>query len=390
MTRAPDQVIETAEHIEETAAGWVTRIDLHGTPDEWARLDAWLAASPRHRAAFLRLSVAWRRADQLRHLASLGTAVDEDLLDPRRWASLPEEADLAESLPAAPAPADSVVDLASRRTEPHELHMQGLRALGAEPRETVRSLRLSARGSRIAASFIVALVLATGGYVGWQLMNPRETSTYATAVGEFRSIALSDGSVLTLNTDTVATVELSGNHRVVELERGEAVFAVAHDTSRPFDVHAGKLVVRAVGTQFSVRKLDELSADVLVAEGKISINPPSSSTYGVGSYMTVRNGRISATLLPQSDINARLEWTTTQRLSFKGATVSEVVAELNRYNARKIVIQAPGLAEQQIGGSFKARDPEGFVSALENQFPVHARLVSRGSGDIISVEGGAR
>src|SRR6185312_7486227 len=124
MTRAHEEVIETAEHIEETAAGWVTRIDLHGTPDEWARLDAWLAASPRHRAAFLRLSVAWRRADQLRHLASLGSEVDEDLLDPHRWTHLPEDTDLPESRPLTAAPRGPAVDLASRRTEPHELHLQ--------------------------------------------------------------------------------------------------------------------------------------------------------------------------------------------------------------------------------------------------------------------------
>ena len=388
MTRAPDQVIETAEHIEQTAAGWVTRIDLHGTPDEWARLDAWLAASPKHRAAFLRLSVAWRRADQLRRLASLGTRVDENLLDPHRWESLPEEPAVTESPPAPPA-ARPASDLASRRTGPHELHLQGLRELHAEPHQSARSLRLSARASRMAASFVVALVLATGGYVGWQVLNPLEKQMYSTTVGEYRRIPLQDGSVLALNTDSVARVEISGNHRVVNLERGEAQFTVAHDKARPFDVRAGGVVVRAVGTQFVVRKHDEFSIDVLVTEGKISLNPPSSSTLGVGSYTTVRNGRVATALLPQSDINDRLEWTTTQRLSFKGATVSEVVAELNRYNDVKIVIQAPGLAEQHIGGSFQARDPDGFVTALEHQFPVHARHLSRGSGDIISVEGGA-
>lgn len=384
MTRAHDQVIETAEHIEETAASWVTRIDLHGTPDQWARLDAWLAASPRHRAAFLRLSVAWRRADQLRRLASLGTEVDADLLDPHRWASI--TAEHAAPSPTADVAPSEVVDLALRRTEPHALHLQGLRALGAEPREPRRSFRLSARASRIAASFVVALVLATGGYLGLQMLNPHDTETYSTAVGEFRSIPLKDGSVLALNTDSVVRVELSGNHRVVILERGEALFTVAHDTRRPFDVYAGNLVVRAVGTQFSVRKRDESSADVLVAEGRISINPPSSSTLGVGSYTKVRNGHVSTTLLQLGDISEHLEWTTTRRLAFKDATVSEVAAELNRYSVRKIVIRAPGLAAQHIGGTFQAGDNEGFVSALVRAYGVHARHLTRGSEELISVE----
>jgi len=388
MTRAHEEVIETAEHIEETAAGWVTRIDLHGTPDEWARLDAWLAASPRHRAAFLRLSVAWRRADQLRHLASLGTEVDEDLLDPHRWAALPVDAEPCASPEVAEAKRSPAVDLASRRTEPHVLHLQGLRASGAEPREpAARSFRLSARGSRIAASFVVALVLATGGYVGWQLVDPHETTTYSTLVGEFRSIPLSDGSTLALNTDTVVKVELSGNHRVVDLERGEALFTVAHDTSRPFDVRAGNIVVRAVGTRFSVRKRDESSADVLVAEGRISINPPSSSTFGVGSYMRVRDGHIDTTQLAPDDISARLHWTDSpSRLFFADATVSEVAAELNRYSVRKIVIGSPRLAEQHIGGVFRAGEPEAFVAALERTNGVRARHLRQGSEDIIIVE----
>ncbi len=390
MTRAPEQLIETAEQIEQTAAGWVTRIDLYGTPDEWARLDAWLAASPKHRAAFLRLSVAWRRADQLKNLAALGTDVDADLLDPNRWSSLPEEKVAPEPPPQRQSAPGAIVDLASRRLEPHELHQQGLRALGAEPRESQRAPRqLSARGSRIAASFVVALTLAAGSvFAGWKLLDRHDTQTYTTTVGEFRRITLTDGSVLALNTDSAARVDMSGTHRVVELERGEALFTVAHDKTRPFDVHSGKVVVRAVGTQFSVRKRDETSADVLVSEGKIAINPPSSSTFGMGSYMKVRNGRITTALLPASDISDRLWWVTTQRLTVKGATVSEVVAELNRYNLRKIEIQAPGLAEQNIGGTFRTGDPEGFVSALERITPIRVRHLTRGSEEIISVEKG--
>jgi transmembrane sensor len=325
----------------------------------------------------------------LKNLAALGNEVDEDLLDPNRWSELPDEKVTAEPPVTRHAPRSTVVDLASHRSEPHELHQQGLRALGAEPRESHRLPRLSARGSRMAASFIVALVLAAGGvFAGYKLVDRQDVETYTTAVGEFRRIPLSDGSVLGLNTDSVVRVDMSGTHRVVELQRGEALFTVAHDATRPFDVHSGAVVVRAVGTQFSVRKRDETSADVLVSEGRISINPPSSSTFGMGSYMKVRNGRISTTLLPANDITDRLWWVTTQRLTVKGATVSEVVAELNRYNVSKIVIQAPGLAEQNIGGTFRTGDPEGFVSALERIAPIRVRHLTRGSEEIISVEKG--
>jgi transmembrane sensor len=390
MTRAHDSVIETAEHIEQTAAGWVTRIDLRGTPDEWARLDTWLAANPRHRAAFLRLSVAWRRADQLRGLAELRGEVDEDLLDPARWThSAQDTASSSEPL-AVPASSQGPGPLDSHRSPSHQLHLHELRAAGARPRARRRVYRLSARASRIAASFVALAVLVAAGAGGWLALNRNDTETYATAVGEFRRIPLKDGSVLTLNTDSTATVIFSASRRKVELARGEALFKVAHDTARPFDVQAGSALVRAVGTEFSVRLRNDSAADILVSEGRIAINPPSSLTFAAGTLARVRSGRIDASTLPSSDITRRLEWTSpAQRLSFQDATVAEVVAELNRYNTRQIVL-APDLAQQHIGGVFQARDLDGLTAALEHMFPVHTRHLSRASGvEIISVENGA-
>src|SRR5262245_9770486 len=95
MTRTQDDFEDgckrRANDIEEQAAQWVARIDLRGTPEEWTALDAWLNTSPRHRAALLRLSVAWRRADELKKLAPPSGVVDPDLLDPARWRAEPSD-----------------------------------------------------------------------------------------------------------------------------------------------------------------------------------------------------------------------------------------------------------------------------------------------------------
>ena len=386
MTRAHDQVIETAEHIEEAAAAWVTRIDLRGTPDEWTRLDAWLAASPRHRAAFLRLSVAWRRLDQLKGLALTGSEVDADLLDPARWSAASE--DIAAALPEAPPPQPPLrgdVEVTARHSEPHQVHLDGLRMLGARSREHSRSYRLSARGSRLAASLVAALVLAAGGYGGWLALNRGHTESYSTAVGEFRRIPLQDGSTLALNTDTKVSVTFSRGHRKVELAQGEALFSVAHDTSRPFDVQAGSTVVRAVGTQFAVRRLEDSSVDVYVSEGRVSINPPSSPTFAAGTVAYVRNGHVDARAVSRNDITDSIAWTA-QRLVFKGETLAKVVEEFNRYNLRKLVVPAPALAQQHIGGSFPANDPDGFAISLERFLGVHARHDMRDGVEVILLE----
>jgi ferric-dicitrate binding protein FerR (iron transport regulator) len=70
----------TAGHVEQTAAEWIVRIERDGSPENCRALDVWLAERPRHRAAFLRLSAAWRRADCLRKLAPPGKPPDPDLL----------------------------------------------------------------------------------------------------------------------------------------------------------------------------------------------------------------------------------------------------------------------------------------------------------------------
>ena len=67
---------------EQAAAEWVVRVDRDRTVRTSRALAAWLSDSPRHRAAFLRISLAWRRADALRRVAVPDEEPDPDLLAP--------------------------------------------------------------------------------------------------------------------------------------------------------------------------------------------------------------------------------------------------------------------------------------------------------------------
>jgi ferric-dicitrate binding protein FerR (iron transport regulator) len=57
-----------SQRIEETAARWVVLLDGEPSASHMRELSEWLAVRARHRAAFLRLSVAWRQMDRLRAL----------------------------------------------------------------------------------------------------------------------------------------------------------------------------------------------------------------------------------------------------------------------------------------------------------------------------------
>jgi transmembrane sensor len=411
MTKTQGDADGRANEIEQQAAQWVARIDLRGTPEEWTALDAWLNTSPRHRAAFLRLSVAWRRADELKKLAPLNGVVDPDLLDPARWkpepiddlgpASRPaEHADsrstAARSLRVVastenPTPADNGWAAArlyrSRDDAPAN---DDADMFTHEVSGGVRRFRALAT-SRLAASVTVLAITTLGGVGAWYAVEQRNTQTYSTHVGEFHRVLLEDGSSIQLNTDTEVRVRYSARYRHVDLMRGEALFQVAKNKAKPFDVEAGETTVRAVGTAFSVR-LHEAGAnervDVVVSEGRIAINPPSTQTYPAGSVATVRNGRVDATMAEEDDITSKLAWTT-GRLMFQGEKLSDVVDELNRYNQRKLQVTDPDIAELRIGGTFQATDPDGFARALGATFGIKSRLVPRSfGGDMITLDSG--
>ena len=347
----------------------MARVDQRKSPEVDAALDGWLAENPRHRAAFLRLSVAWRRADELRKLAPLNGEVDEDLLDPARWNGLEPDDDVLEG------------SVAAVRAE-HEESLRSRWHRFAANRAPLRSVRL-------AASLAVLAVAGLVGFGGWYTFAQSGVETYVTRVGDFHRFALPDGSSVALNTNSEVRVRYTRTLREVQLVRGEALFEVAKNPSRPFDVEAGDTTVRAVGTAFSVRIRDQDRVDVVVSEGRIAINPPSQQTFAAGSVATVRNGRVVATVVSEDDINSRLSWTAS-RLRFKDAALSEVADEFNRYNARRLVVPDPRVAAIRIGGTFNATDPDAFADTMARMADLRVvRVDGRFGADVIRLESSA-
>jgi transmembrane sensor len=361
MTRAHEQTQtpkeqkpSTADEIEQQATEWLIRVDRDGAPDVSRALAAWLSANPRHRAAFLRISTAWRRADALRRLADPDEEPDIDLLAPER------------------PPASESITEPSRAESPAPL-----KPLRSEPQQRPRTWQVA-----IAAALAVVFSITI---TAWITHDAAATQTYATAVGEFHRIPLSDGSSISLNTNSKVRVAYAASQRRIELLQGEAQFDVARDAKRPFVVNAGNTVVRAVGTAFVVRLRNEESVDVLVSEGRVAINPPSQTLVSAGQMALIRDHLIVTRDI--DDISRRTAWTQGM-LIFSGETLAEAVAEFNRYNRRQLVIDDPAIARRTIGGQFKASNPEGFASALEKIVGVDARVHEDTSGGEIRLSRG--
>ncbi len=243
--------------------------------------------------------------------------------------------------------------------------------------EHPRRSRSSARRRRQAAAALAAGLILAAGWIAWRA---RGQVTYRTAVGEVASYQLEDRSVIFLNAASELSLDYTRALRRVVLSSGEASFEVAEDPHRPFVVECGATRVTAVGTEFVVRRVADVTtvtvlAGQVVVEGEFDLPPgddPVDSTAGPSERRALPLGP-KQRLAVEDSRRARLTTVETfeavswrqRRLIFDSERLEEVAAEFNRFNAQAIVIEDAGLRELRISGVFEANDPQSLLAFLE-------------------------
>lgn len=214
---------------------------------------------------------------------------------------------------------------------------------------------------------LAASAVAVGAFA-WLLLSRPTISEYTTAVGEQRTVALADGSTVFLNTDSDVRVALSGHLRRIELIRGEALFSVSHDRSRPFEVHALQGVTTAVGTQFDV-ELTHGGAAVSVLEGTVTVGAGATGAAAPALAVAAGNGIGYTTEGMLSELHpaevGRIQGWRTQHIVFNDVPLDTALAEYNRYTHTPIVLSNPALGARHINGVFHIGDEAAFLSALD-------------------------
>jgi transmembrane sensor len=252
------------------------------------------------------------------------------------------------------------------------------------------------RGAAAAAIALTALALSTV----WSTRDGERfglSKTYRTAHGEQSVARLPDGSVLTLNTESQVTVRFTGRERVVEVERGQALFQVAHDAQRRFRVLAGSAEVVAVGTQFDVYR-KPATAIVTVVAGSVAIYAGPPTVEGPGSGFPGRAVRVGAGFqvtiagqnigVPQPiDTWAAVAWLRRQ-IAFESVPLGDVAAEFNRYGSIALEIDDQALRAMPISGVFSAYDTESFAAFIQTlngvaveRTPSRIRIISTRTAD---------
>jgi transmembrane sensor len=371
MTMSWEMSTERTQEIEDAASDWLIRRDSGAwTHEDQACFEDWLAGSTLHRVAFLRLERTWEDAARLK---ALGAGVRDELPPPRgRWNLSPFFESRDQAVEPEHGEPTLVAETREDNDDPEDTLLDGetLNAGVSEPiRAPATGEARSRRPFRIGTlSLAASLLLAVG--VGAYVWVVPEGGRYATPIGGVASVAMTDGSRVTLNTDTEIRVSLTLTERRVDLRRGEAFFEVAKDPKRPFVVSAGGKRVIAVGTQFSVRR-DAEDVEVVVTEGKVRVEDAGETVLTPGSIAHAGDAGVLVQRKTIPEAQEHLSWRTGV-LMFRDETLGEAVAEFNRYNVRQIVIADPKVADLRIEGNFRATNVDAFVRLLESGFPVHA------------------
>jgi transmembrane sensor len=333
VTLMPDRATIAAE-----ASAWIAQMDgTEPSPEDLAALREWMNRSAQHRAEIERLSALWDDLNVLTLLAVPPPGRREKLFR-RRFGH-----------PAAVAATACIVVL-------------GIAA-------GVWQWRLGGVAQ-----------LATGS--GSDGIAPH-TIAYSTIIGQQRTIDLADGSLVTLNTDSHVAIDFDADKRKVRLLRGEALFEVAREPARPFLVYAGRGLVRAVGTAFSVYLKGENSVSVTVAEGKVELSAAEFESLPPAPLVKIEAGQ-SATFgqrvesvqsLARVELERQLAWREGM-LRFHGEPLSHAIGEVSRYTTQKIVILDPALRDLRIGGHFKVGETEAMFEALETSFGVDVERIN--------------
>lgn len=360
-----------SQSVEERAARWLVRRESGRWNDaDQAEMDAWLAEHTAHRIAYLRLEAAWRNSARLK---ALGARVPSGQVPPRgSWGDARFfRAEFSETPPATEV-----------RHDPIE---------SPSPRPPRFSSLPTTRMASLAAAALVTLTIATYFLLTYILTGDR----YTTPIGGTETVHLDDGSRMILNTDTSIRVLFSPRQREIRLDRGEAFFEDTEDASRPFIVYVGDKRIRAVGTQFDVRRYTSDEIQVVVAEGRVKLTMPGnpirvgrgsshdpslgSALLGSGEVARASKAEIAVHVDTPSGVEQLLSWREGY-ISFDDTPLSEAVVEFNRYNHRKLVIADPAVGRIKIGGNFRSTNEDAFVALLQAGFAVRAEP---GSDEVI-------
>lgn len=223
----------------------------------------------------------------------------------------------------------------------------------------------------------MALAAVTVG-VGWQVARQESVrnlvaglaAAHRTGTGETRQVVLADGTRLWLDTGTVVDEQYNAGQRLLVLHQGVILVQTHADTvhpARPFIVYSRQGAMRALGTSFVVRQVDDGQTELAVSQGRVEITAfeGPSRVITAGGQTSFTRHAIAATAAIEP---ARDAWTQGMLIA-QDMPLAQFLAELSRYRSGHLGCD-PALANLRVVGAFPLGDTGQALAMLEAALPV--------------------
>jgi len=317
---APLQRPEGAS-IDEAARQWFTHLRGDVSPATRADFAAWLSAGPDNDAAYQRVAQDFAQAEILKGSSLYGTG------RPQRGAGLPH----------------------------HKGWIAGILA--------------------IAATLVIA-VLRHGADQAPFPPNALAKNAMAltTRHGEIRTEHLSDGTRVTLDTDSRIDVAITGHERRIRLTRGHIRLSIAKD-SRPFRVDAGAGAITAPmasEASFDIGYDDAERVRVAMISGHAEARPLLQTAHWAVPAATLDAGQNLGwstqgfSSFPEAAGTSHVDaaqWPTGW-VSYQTVPLEELVAQANQYADRPIILDGTDVGRIAVSGRFHISEPGSLAGNL--------------------------
>ena len=233
---------------------------------------------------------------------------------------------------------------------------------------------LGAGGLLVGAPWLIGL---------WRQQVPPWQQAMSTPRGQLARHRLPDGSALTLDADSRVLASFDGARRALQLVRGAAFFAVAHDAGRPFSVRAAGTQVTVLGTGFAVELAGSADTPVVlvtVEHGRVRVQPdvtrPDAVVLGPGDALGITAdvaGRMPHLHRGQADAAPwRDGW-----LSFSRTPLGQAAERISRYRAAPVHVHAR-VAALPVSGEVRIAAADAWLRLLPQALPLRLETAPDG------------
>ncbi|SDH50388.1 FecR family protein [Dyadobacter soli] len=229
-------------------------------------------------------------------------------------------------------------------------------------------------GRWLAAASVVVFLVAGLGL--WQHTRP---VSYNTTYGEIKTIALPDGSEVTLNGNSRISFVRGIFSRTLDLD-GEALLKVNKEKTlgKPvsFSVRAGRVAVHVLGTVFNVNHRRQ-HVEVMLAEGKVRLEASGAQMLLDPGQKATLAANGSALVKSEASAGNTTSWLR-RELVYEGATLQSIFEEMEDSFGITTRVSQPEILKKRFTGLVATDSIQNFYSQLGEIYHLQVQPVKGG------------